>query len=266
MPEGDTIWRAAKRIRDGLQGAVIEAAGSSAGPGVATTLEGSIVDGVDSRGKHLLIHFDNGATLHTHLGMQGRWRLARVSHRMTHEKAGAVLFPKWLFMESGPTRAICEHAAVVELLSRGDLARHPVLRGLGPDVLVPDELGSRDPVARARGSAGPTVGELLLDQRVVAGVGNIYRCETLFVCGVDPFIPVRDLDDDELLKIVGTASRLMTSSLKRRHPPWVYRRAGLACRRCGTLIRSAALGAANPRTVYWCPGCQPQRATRGAIG
>ena len=259
LPEGDTIWRAAQRVRTALEGRVVDAAASSARTGLADRVKGATVEAVESRGKHLLVHFGNGATLHTHLGMQGRWRVTRIRQPMTSQQAEAVLSPKWLFLESSTTRAVCERAAVIELLARRDLQAHPVLRGLGPDILVAGELDDRDPVSRARASLSPTVGELLLDQRVVAGIGNIYRCETLFICGVNPFTRVSALQDAELLKVVDAASRLMTSSLERRHQMWVYRRAGLACRRCGTRIRSVVLGARNPRTVYWCPHCQPER-------
>ena len=259
LPEGDTIWRAAQRVRAALEGRVIDAAASSTRTGLADRVKGASVEAVESRGKHLLVHFGNGATLHTHLGMQGRWRVARVRQPMTSRQAGAVLSPKWLFLESSTARAVCEHAAVIELLARKDLHAHPVLRHLGPDILVPGELEDLEPVSRARASSSPTVGELLLDQRVVAGIGNIYRCETLFICGINPSTRVSALGDAELLKLVDAASRLMTSSLERRHQVWVYRRAGLACRRCGTRIRSAMLGARNPRTAYWCPHCQPER-------
>lgn len=264
MPEGDTIWRAAERIRRALQGRVVEAAASSAVPSLGEGVRGSRLEEVDSRGKHLLLHFANGLTVHSHLGMQGRWRVTVARQAMTPEQAGAVLAPKWLFLESGTTRAVCERAPVIELLSRPDLDRHPVLKVLGPDVLVRSEMLTGHPVNRARMSGSSTVGELLLNQRVLAGIGNIYRNETLFVCGVNPFTEVSALDDEELMRVMDTASRLMTSSLKRRQQPWVYRRAGLACRRCGELIRSAALGASNRRTVYWCPHCQPQTGGAGS--
>lgn len=257
MPEGDTIWRAARRIRDSLQGRVIESAGSTAGPALAARVEGAALEEVETRGKHLLLHMSNGSSVHTHLGMQGRWRATRVRRPLSPASAGAVLVPKWLFLETGNTRVICEHAAVIEALSRNDLRAHRVLRDLGPDVLVPSELDTDSAVARTKLFPAATIGELLLDQRVIAGIGNIYRCETLFVCGVDPATPLGAVNDALLHKIVDTASRLMISNLDQRSPNWVYKRAGLACRRCATTILSARLGAHNPRTVYWCPHCQP---------
>lgn len=257
MPEGDTIWRAARRIRESLQGRVIESAGSTAGPALAARVEGAALEEVETRGKHLLLHTSTGLSVHTHLGMQGRWRTTRARRPLSPAAAGAVLVPKWLFLEAGGTRVICEHAAVIEALPRGDLRTHPVLRELGPDILGPSEVEHDATVARARASRAVTIGELLLDQRVVAGIGNIYRCETLFVCGVDPATPVGGFDDARLRTIVETASRLMISNLGQRSPSWVYKRAGLPCRRCGTRILSARLGAHNSRTVYWCPYCQP---------
>ena len=263
MPEGDTIWRAAVRVRDALEGLTIDAAGSSAYPLVGERLEGAAVEEVESRGKHLLVHFDNGLSLHTHLGMQGRWRVAQARRPMTVTVAAAVLVPKWLFLQSGNRRAVCEHAAVIELLARRDLPLHPVLRSLGPDLLVPAEIEGNDPVIRARGVGHATLGELLLDQRVAAGIGNIWRCETLFVCGENPFTAVAAVDDVRLRRMLTVASRLMTSSLDRRPQMWVYRRAGLPCRRCGARIMSARVGVRNPRTAYWCPRCQPERAAAG---
>lgn len=257
MPEGDTIWRAARGIAESLRGRMIERAGSSAGPAVASRVEGATLDDVETRGKHLLLYLSNGTVVHTHLGMQGRWRVNRARRPMSVASAGGVLEPKWLFVEAGETRAVCEHAAVIEALAGRDLHLHPVLRGLGPDVLVPSDLDPAKTVARARLSPTATIGELLLDQRVVAGIGNIYRCETLFVCGADPATPTDRIDDGGLRRIIDTASRLMMSNLERRSAQWVYKRGGLPCKRCGTRILSARLGVEKPRTVYWCPHCQP---------
>lgn len=256
LPEGDTIWRAARRIRDAMAGRPITAAASSASTALGERIVGSALEEVESRGKHLLLHTGSGVTVHTHLGMQGRWRLTRAVTPMTPGRAGAVLAAKWVFVECDGIRAVCERAAVVEVMRRRDLALHPVLRSLGPDVLAPGGIMGKDALPRARASASPTVGELLLDQKVVAGVGNIWRCETLFVCGVHPAEPVGELDDEQIETILGTASRLMAANLEGRPRLWVYRRAGLPCRRCGAVIRSGPLGAVNPRTAYWCPRCQ----------
>ncbi|MDQ6838461.1 MAG: hypothetical protein M3137_09065, partial [Actinomycetota bacterium] len=123
--------------------------------------------------------------------------------------------------------------------------------------------------ARARADASPTVGELLLDQQVVAGIGNIYRCETLFLCGVHPWTPSVAVDDDTLDELVATASRIMVVNATTASPigrsfdaaadqTWVYRRGGRSCRRCGTTVERGVLGR-QARSVYWCPTCQPRR-------
>lgn len=248
-----------------MAGRVITAAASSSSAALRDRIVGASLDSVESRGKHLLLHTSTGTTLHTHLGMQGRWRVTAARSPMSVQLAAAVLSPRWLFLECDGTRAVCERAAVVEVLKSRDLALHPVLRSLGPDVLAPGGIGGKDAVPRARASSQATIGELLLDQRVIAGVGNIWRCETLFVCGVHPMTPVKKLDDAELGRILDAASRLMTANREGRARLWVHRRAGLPCLRCGTAVRSAPLGAPNPRTVYWCPDCQPT-AVEGAAG
>ena len=265
MPEGDTIWRAARRIREAMAGRVIVAAASSSSASLGDRVVGSSLESVESRGKHLLLHTSAGTTVHTHLGMNGRWRVTAANASMDVQRAAAVLAPKWVFIECDGSRAVCERAAVVQVLRRRDLALHPVLRSLGPDVLASGGIAGKDAVPRARAAAQATIGELLLDQRVVAGVGNIWRCETLFVCGTDPATPVANLDDTELGGILGTASRLMTANREGRSRLWVYRRSGLPCLRCGTAVRSAPLGGTNPRTVYWCPHCQAAAGGGAAV-
>jgi endonuclease VIII len=169
--------------------------------------------------------------------------------------------------------AVCFNAPVIELLATSGERAHPALAALGQDLLGTDPLDLAALPSRARSVAeeAPTIGELLLDQRLVAGIGNIYRCESLFVCGTDPWTPVAALADTDLARLVTTAARLLrvNATGRRGAPwarafdarpdrPWVYRRAGLPCRRCGGVIRSAPLGR-QPRTVYWCPTCQPRR-------
>jgi endonuclease-8 len=173
-----------------------------------------------------------------------------------------------LVLEAGPRLAVCFNAPVVELMAADAEAVHGSLRRLGPDVLGPDPL---DPVAvraraRARAAASPTAGELLLDQQVVAGIGNIYRCESLFLCGVAPRTPSAGLDDGTIDALVATAARLMAanagiSAFSRSFGdgpdrPWVYGRQHRPCRRCATPVRREVYGA-QARSVYWCPTCQP---------
>lgn len=266
MPEGDTIYRTATSLRRWLGGRVITAVRSRV-PGVDLAgLVGQKVEAVEAQGKHLLIRFSGGAVLHSHMMMTGSWHVYPTgeSWRKPPRQARVVI-------EAGSRLAVCFNAPVVELLGEHDERRHPSLRRLGPDVLDPPSL---DPTvvrrrARARIPSSPTIGEILLDQQVVAGIGNIYRAESLFLCGMDPFRAAEQVSDAELDGLVATASRLMlanatTGSAVARSfeggpdRPWVYRRAGLPCRRCGTKIQRRLLGV-QARAVYWCPACQPVR-------
>jgi endonuclease-8 len=231
---------------------------------------GSTVESVEARGKHLLMGFDCGLTLHCHLRMTGSWHVYPVGERWRKPARQARLV-----LEAGDRLAVCFNAPVLELVETRRLASLPSLAGLGPDVLAPGplDLGRVRARARARAPERPTVGELLLDQGVAAGIGNIYRCETLFICRVSPDTPSGDLDDATIDRLWSTASRLMAqnaagSAIARDlgggpERPWVYRRTGRPCRRCGTLIRRAELGR-EARTVYWCPACQPPRKADGA--
>ncbi len=268
MPEGDTIYRSATTLRRWLAGRTVTAA-SARVPGVAADrLIGSTVTTVESQGKHLLIRFSSGDTLHTHMRMTGSWHVYPSGQRWRKPQHQARFV-----LECGERVAVCFDARVVELFASREEAIHPALVALGPDLLSPDPLDLVAVRARARAAAeaSPTIGELLLDQRVVAGIGNVYRCEALFLCGIDPGAPVGSVTDDELDRLVTTAARLLLTNAvtttgkpfsrsfdSRPDRPWVYRRAGRPCWRCGTTISSAGLGR-QARTVYWCSACQPGR-------
>lgn len=286
MPEGDTIYRSATSLRRWIGGREVTAAavvgpssgmradaGWDAGLNAGRALVGTEVEAVDSRGKHLLIRFSSGLTLHTHMRMTGSWHLYPSGERWRRprHRARAVI-------ETGARLAVCFDAPVVELLATAEEALHPSLNKLGPDLISSTSLEPGDLLARAarRAADSPSVGELLLDQAFVAGVGNIYRCESLFICGLDPGTPVASLADREIIELVETAARLMKAnafsgagfSRSFDSPPdrhwvyrhWVYRRAGLPCRRCATVVRSAPLGR-EARIAYWCERCQPPRNT-----
>jgi endonuclease VIII len=219
---------------------------------------GATVTGVEALGKNLLVRFDNGLELRTHLRMNGswhryrpgeRWRLAPSRARLVLEVSGAV--------------AVCFDAPVVELFEQRTEGLHPSLGQLGPDLL--DAAWSDSHAAEAlRRLRHPdraewTISQALLDQRALAGIGNIWRNETLFAERVDPLAQVGHLDDATIERLIATARRLLMQSVGRvpgRTPMAVYRRAGRPCRRCGTLIRSAPLPTQLPRTTYWCPRCQ----------
>ena len=240
---------------------------------------------VEARGKHLLVGFDSGLTLHTHLGMHGSWHRYRPGEpwRRSASRAVAVL-------ETERSVAVCFDAPTVELIETRALAIHPVLRRLGSDAAHSDFdaekalAALRDPT-RAR----MAVGDALLDQRALAGLGNVYRSELCFLERVNPLMPLADVSDDALRAMVERGAALLransgggprvTTTPGTPGNLYVYGRAGRPCRRCGTPIstlvtrRATPTGAANPRRVYWCPTCQPgdlpkshSRVSRGGQG
>jgi endonuclease VIII len=214
---------------------------------------GHTVEKVESNGKHLLVRFDSGHVLHTHLRMTGSWHVYSAGDRWQRPPSQAKVA-----ITCGNRVAVCFNAPVVELLLPGAEANHPSLAGLGPDVLArPLDLEEIRRRALRRPPETP-LGELLLDQRVVAGIGNIWRCESLFLEGHSPWTPVSALTDDQLDALVATAARVMGESLgpfTGRPQRWVYRRTGQPCRRCRTPIKSRGQGEQS-RTAYWCPTCQ----------
>lgn len=264
MPEGDTIHRAAARIRGTFGGEPLTAfAARPSGivPGVAPPGPGDRISSVEARGKHLLIGFDGGATLHTHLGMLGTWRV----HTGGAPPPGLPRARTGVAMATARASAVCRSAPVVELLDDASVRRHPVLRALGPDLCLPDaDLGAAvDRLASI--DAGTAVGVVLLDQRVAAGIGNVYRSEVLWACRVDPWAPIGALPGEAIHELYATAARLLQANLSIRGPRRtvpeglaVYERAGRACRRCGTPIRVAPIGD-PPRSAWWCPSCQTRR-------
>ena len=273
MPEGDTILRTARALERWLGGREITAARSQRRTVPATRLVGHTVEGVEARGKHLLIRFSSGDVLHTHMRMTGSWHVYSTGERWRK--------PGWqarVVLEAGERVAVCFDAPVVELLAAGEEERHPALAGLGPDVLV-DPFDVAEVLRRAgRQPPAVPVGALVLDQRVVSGIGNIYRCESLFLAGLHPATPRAAVDDDALVGLVRTAARLMRDNLapaqgfdRRFAPaggpagPWVYGRAGRPCHRCRTSVVVGPVGD-PPRDAWWCPTCQPARATGPAPG
>lgn len=259
MPEGDTVWLTAKRIRQALAGETLTI-GDLRVPAHATdNLAGLLVDDVVPRGKHLLIRFADGRTLHSHLRMDGAWWIARADGRRrggpTHEIRAILATPAW--------QAIGYRLHDIELLPTS--AEDRLLGHLGPDILGPD-WNATEAVRRLRGDVARPIAEALLDQHSLAGIGNLYATETVFLQGITPWTPIADMPD--LDAIVATAHRLMsanrdhpeqstTGSLRRDEAHWVYRRRGQPCRRCRTPIRESTVGSAPyQRVTYWCPQCQ----------
>jgi len=262
VPEGDTLHRTAHGLAPHLVGKAVTAARARAGGPQVERIVGATITSVEAIGKNLLIRFDNGLQLRTHLRMNGSWHRYRPGERWRRPPSAARLV-----VEVPGAVAVCFDAPVVELFETRAEAIHPTIARLGPDLLDPDWGDAHAAEARRRlrepARADVTISEALLDQRALAGIGNIWRNETLFHERVEPWTRTRDLDDATLDRLVATARRLLRASvdgLSGRSPMWVYRRTGRPCRRCGTLIQSRPLASAFPRTTFWCPSCQPGAA------
>ena len=259
MPEGDTVWLAGRRLDEALAGHVLTRTDFRV-PQLATAdLTGQAVTGVVSRGKHLLTRLDSGLTLHTHFKMDGSWHLYRPGTKW----AGGPAHQVRIVLATDEWCAVGYRLPVVELLPSANEAQ--AVGHLGPDLLGPDW----SPVeARRRLLSDPAreIGQALLDQRNLAGIGNLYKAETLFLSGVTPWTTVGAVGD--LDAILARAHRLLdankmrsaqstTGNLRRGEQHWVFERAGRACRRCGERIRVAMQGEPpRDRLTYWCPHCQ----------
>lgn len=260
MPEGDTVWLTAKRLRQALAQRPLTRCDFRV-PALATLdLRGATVTDVLARGKHLLIRLDTGASLHSHLKMDGSWYLSRAGtapHRHPEHMIRVLLGnADWL--------ATGYRVHDLTLLRTAD--EDSIVGHLGPDLLGPD-WDPGEALRRLRGDPDRAVGEALLDQRNLAGIGNMYKCEVLFIERVNPWTPVAAIANLE--RLVDTARRLLlanrehpeqstTGRLARGQQHWVYERRGDACLRCGTPIRRADQGTPpRQRGTYWCPRCQP---------
>jgi endonuclease-8 len=273
MPEGDTLHRTADGLRPYLIGRPVTAARAN-GPGAIPQVQrlvGATVTEVEAIGKNLLIRFDTGLELRTHLRMNGSWHRYRPGERWRRPAARARLV-----LEVPGAVAVCFDAPVVELLEVRAERLHPALAALGPDLLAPDfePTGAAEALRRLRdlARADRAIAQALLDQRALAGIGNVYKSEVLFIERVDPWAPVGKVPDEALTRLVATAHRLLVANADRRggpervttgraraadgQPLWVYGRAGRPCRRCGTLIASRRQGTELPRLTFWCPRCQ----------
>lgn len=262
MPEGDVVWLTARRLREALAGRALTRSDFRV-PRLATVdLRGRTVLDAVSRGKHLLVRVEGGVTVHTHLLMEGRWQIRRAGpvprdHRVRLALANA----EWL--------AVGYSLGLVELLRTAE--EDKAVGHLGPDLLGPSwgPETAAEAVARLEAEPGRAIGEALLDQTRLAGIGNVYKAEILFLRGVHPWTPVRDVPD--LAGLVELAHKLLdvnkarhghitTGDLARGREHWVYGRAGRPCRRCGTRVeRGGQASQGGERVAYWCPRCQPGR-------
>lgn len=243
MPEGDSLARAARRLQV-LVGERVEVETPhprAAVKRLAERLDGHTLLGVEAVGKNLLLRFEDGLVLRSHLRMSGRWQVRPRDSRPLRGRP-------WLVLRGAEREAVLWNGPVLELDDRA-------VRRLGPDILArPPDLDAM--VAKLRRNPRRAIGDALLDQRLVAGIGNVWRAEALCEVGVSPWRPVVEVSDGQLRAVLEAAHDLMTASVdtgrKRR---FVYNRAGRGCRRCGTPIEARGQGDEN-RTAYWCPACQ----------
>jgi endonuclease VIII len=249
VPEGDTIAWAANRLRPVLEGHVPDEIFSPRNPDWPRRLGGRAVVRIDTHGKHLFLHFDGDMVLHSHLGMTGYWAVV-------HEppsRAGT-----WLTLRRGERWVVERRGPTLELLTEGRVRFDQRLSALGPDVLAPSFDGERCLALLRSDDPTRAFGDALLDQRNVAGIGNIWKAEGCWEAGVDPWRRLATVSDAEALAVIDAVRPRMLRSAERGPraiEPRVYNRAGRPCPRCGTIIRARGQGDAN-RTTYWCPGCQ----------
>ena len=262
MPEGDTVWNTARVLGKALVGDVLTKSDFRV-PQLATTdLSGFTVSSSGSRGKHLLLRLtraDQALTLHSHLRMDGSWRAFRHGERWS----GRPAFLIRVVLTTERSVAVGYHLHEVALWPTAEEKKR--LDHLGPDLLG-DDWDAAEAARRIAEKPDVTIGEALLDQRNLAGVGNLYKCETLFLSGLSPWTPVGEVGDLE--KVATLAQKLLannkgrwtqttTGSVRRGETSYVYGRKAQPCRRCGTAIRKKDL---DERVTYWCPYCQPAQA------
>ena len=256
MPEGDTIHRAASLIRPVLEGHVPDELATPhprfARARWAERLAGRAVTSVDAHGKHLFLRFEGGLVIHSHLRMTGAWRV--------RERGGALPATAWLALRRGEREVLQLRGPVLELMTAARARFDQRLAALGPDILAPRLDAER--ILRRLREDDPTrpIGDALLDQRTVAGIGNVWKVEGCFRAGVDPWRPVGAVADDEALALLAAIRPAMQSSAadgNQARLTRIYGRAGQPCPRCGppALIRARGQGEDN-RTTYWCPRCQ----------
>lgn len=273
MPEGDTIFRAARTLHRALGGRVVTAF-ESVLPALTrvhedTPVTGRTVESVAAIGKHLLVTLSGDLVLRTHMRMSGSWHIYRPGERWQRARRDMRIV-----LSTSEYVAVAFNVPVAEWLTPRDIARHRELTELGPDLLA-SGFDAAEAKARLRARPDTAIADVLLNQRVMAGIGNVYKSEVLFACRVNPFLHVVALTDDQLSCLVTTARSFLRANVteglaamttymgfrrttRRDHPAdrlWVYGRAGAPCRRCATPVRVAAQGP-DARLTYWCPACQ----------
>lgn len=277
MPEGDTLHRAAKRLAPLLIGKPVRDLLMVRRAEPTEGVIGQLVTGVEARGKNLLVHFEGGVSLHVHLKMNGR---ILVFEQRDNRRPGPDTV---VMLDTELHRVVVAHAPVARLIHTRDLVRDLHFRHLGPDVLAGD-FGLDEALTRLRTRKEVALGEALLDQSAIAGIGNVWKSELCFNLKLDPFAPVAAVSDDELRSLLALARKQMQATVEQKprtipdpfspryptrqprldrrlgqKPVSVYERAGEPCYDCGTPIEMKRQGA-QLRSTYYCPRCQPSRS------
>jgi len=271
VPEGDTIFRAAQTLHRVFAGRIVTGF-SSVLPYLNRVVEdrplvGRTIESVVGRGKHLLVTFSGNLILHTHMRMNGSWHIYPAGERWKRPERDMRIL-----ITTETAVAVGFNIPVAEFLTASDLAKHRQLRRLGPD-LLDGSFDARTVLDTMRQRRDP-IADVLLDQRVMAGIGNVFKSEILFLAEVNPFAKPAELSDAQLERVIATAQaqlranvlppsrtlspafgRRTTRSLDPNQKLWVYGRGGKPCRRCGAPIQSRATGL-DARLTYWCPRCQ----------
>jgi endonuclease VIII len=275
LPEGDTIFRAARALNKALAGATVTgfetAYAQLASANENAPVTGRIIEKVEARGKWLLIRFSGDLILVTHMLMSGTWHIYRLGERWKRPRSHMRVI-----IRTAQYEAVAFAVPVAQFHTARSLERSSAIPKLGPDLLK-NEFAEDEAKARIRARAGEEIGNVLLDQKVMAGIGNVFKSEICFVCGVHPFRRVSSLSDREIDCLIDSGRRLMSANITdtsgdqivtytgfrrttgRSDPAarvWVYRRKGEQCRRCGTTIEMRRQGP-GARSSYWCPECQP---------
>ncbi|MFI6645063.1 Fpg/Nei family DNA glycosylase [Streptomyces sp. NPDC050504] len=260
MPEGDTVWQTAHRLHAALAGHPLTRSDLRVPRFATVDLTGRTVLDVTPRGKHLLTRFEGGLTLHSHLRMEGAWRIFAPGERWRGGPAHQI---RAVLSTAGHT-AVGFRLPVLEVIRTQDEPR--AVGHLGPDLLGPD-WDPDEALRRLCADPARPLGDALLDQRNLAGIGNVYKSELAFLAAVTPWLPVGELAPGVPPRLVATARRLLeankdrpdrrtTTTARSSERLYVYGRASRPCLRCGTPVRRAEPSGDRDRVSYWCPGCQ----------
>ena len=276
MPEGDTIFRAAQTLHRALAGSIVTRF-ESVFPALNRIdhdrpLAGRTIESVSARGKHLLMAFSGDLVLRTHMRMHGSWHIYRPGERWQRSA-----HDMRIVVQTSSFVAVGFNVPIAELLTGRDLSRHKELQALGQDLLAAS-FDEDEVLRRLRSHDGDAIADALLNQRIVAGIGNVFKSEILFIARIHPFQTAGALSDDDLRRIVGESRRQLRANVLTRSQTlspafgrrttrsldpgaklWVYSRGGKPCRICGTSIQARKTGL-DARLTYWCPTCQPSRS------